>query len=227
MQQLTRDSTGLETIAALEAAPAGSTVILAWGARYFAASAAQLYLDRLGEITLVDHNADMQSAFLTNKLVTPDYIFFNQPQEWWESRLGQPVWLEGAGPGLVRLHPAPVIRDAGHHEITDHETRLHCSSGELVLEVMWNAGENPPAVDLRVFVKTFAADGNLLAQGDQLAPVYGLRPTSEWQANEQVLDFYPVSVSPDQVHHVEDGLYRAEPDGEFQNVLERELHPAC
>ncbi|MCE2490390.1 MAG: DUF2723 domain-containing protein [Anaerolineae bacterium] len=227
VRQLTSDPAGLETIAALEAAPAGSTVMLAWGPRYLAASSAQLYLDRLDEIALVDHNADMEAAFLSNNLMTPNFTFFNQPQEWWESRLGQPVWLEGAGPGLVRLRPAPVIRDAGHHGITDHDTRVHCSTPELVLEVLWNAGENPPPNDFSVFVKTFAADGKLLAQGDQFAPVYGLRPTSKWLENEQVLDFYPVKVTPDNVYRVEYGLYRSEADGNFQNVLERALQPAC
>lgn len=227
VQQLTRDPTGLETIDALEAAPAGSTLMLAWGPRYFAASAAQLYQDRLQAITLVDHNADMRAAFHANGLVTPDYTFFNQPPDWWEQRLGQAVWLDGAGPRLVRLRPAPVIVETGNLAITDLETRLHCSSGELVLEVLWNAGANPPRQDLSVFVKAFAAEGDLLAQGDQVAPVYGLRPTSKWLVNEQLRDFYPVRALPDRVQRVEYGLYRLGPGGEFENVLEKELQPEC
>ena len=227
VQQLTRDPTGLETIGQLEAAPPGSTVMLAWGPRYFAASAAQLYLGRLQEITLVDHNADMRAAFQANRLVTPDYTFFNQPPNWWEERLGQSVWLDGAGPRLVRLRPAPVIVETGNLKIVDLETRPHCSSGELVLEVLWNAGANPPRQDFSVFVKAFAVEGNLLAQGDQFAPIYGLRPTSKWLGNEQLRDFYPVRVSPDLVRRVDYGLYSVEPGGEFENVLERTLQPEC
>ncbi|MCY3906638.1 MAG: DUF2723 domain-containing protein [Anaerolineaceae bacterium] len=227
VQQLTRDPTGLETIDALEAAPPGSTVMLAWGPRYFAASAAQLYLGRLQEITLVDHNADMRAAFQANRLVTPDYTFFNQPPNWWEERLGQAVWLDGAGPRLVRLRPAPVIVETGNLKIVDLETRPHCSSGELVLEVLWNAGANPPRQDLSVFVKAFAANGEMLVQGDQIGPLYGLRPTSKWLGNEQLRDFYPVRIPPDMVRRVDYGLYRAIPGGEFENVLERTLQPEC
>ena len=227
VQQLTRDPTGLETIAALEAAPAGSTVMLAWGPRYFAASAAQLYLDRLQDIALVDHNADMRAAFHANRLITPDYSFFNQPPQWWEERLGQTVWLDGAGPRLVRLRPAPVIQEAGNPALADVESRLHCSPGALILEVLWNAGADPTPHDLSVFVKAFAADGELLAQGDQLAPVYGLRPTGAWLINEQVRDFYPLVVPADRVSRVDYGLYRARPGGGFENLLERSLRPDC
>ena len=227
VQQLTRDPTGLDTIDQLEAAPAGSTVMLAWGPRYFAASAAQLYLGRLQAITLVDHNADMRAAFHANRLITPDYTFFNQPLEWWEERLDQSVWLDGAGPRLVRLRPAPVIVETGNPEIADLETRIHCSSLELVLEVLWNAGANPPGQDLSVFVKTFAANGELLAQGDRIGPVYGLRPTSKWLINELVRDFYPVRVPPHRVRRVDYGLYRVIPNGGFENLLERSLQPEC
>ncbi|MCY4023011.1 MAG: DUF2723 domain-containing protein [Anaerolineaceae bacterium] len=227
VQQLTRDPTGLDTIDQLEAAPAGSTVMLAWGPRYFAASAAQLYLGRLQAITLVDHNADMRAAFQADRLITPDYTFFNQPPQWWQERLGQAVWLDGAGPRLVRLRPAPVIVETGNPEIADLETRIHCSSLELVLEVLWNAGANPPKQDLSVFVKAFGADGELLAQGDRIGPVYGLRPTSKWLVNEQVRDFYPVRVPPDQVWRMDFGLYRVMPNGRFENLLVRSLQPEC
>ena len=227
VQELTRDPTGLETIAALEEAPAGATVMIAWGPRYFAASAAQLYLDRLPDIVLADHNADMRAAFHANRLITPDYSFFIQPPGWWEERLGQAVWLDGAGPRLVRLRPAPVIQEDGNPGIGDVETRLHCSPGALVLEVLWHAGANPAPEDLSVFVKAFGADGNLLAQGDQLAPVYGLRPTGAWLVNEQVRDFYPVVVPADRVSRVEYGLYRVKPGGGFENVLERVLQAEC
>lgn len=227
LQELTRDPTGLETVDALEAAPAGSTVMLAWGPRFFAASSAQLYQGRLQNITLVDHNGDMRPAFHANRLITPDYTFFNQPPQWWEERLGQQVWLDGAPPGLVRIRPVPVIVEAGNSGMSDVASRLHCSPGKLVLEVVWNAGANPPLHDLSVFVKAFGSDGDLIAQGDQLAPVYGLRPTSAWLGNEQVRDFYPVIVPADRVSHVEYGLYRVKLGGGFDNVLERVLQSEC
>ena len=224
---LTSDPGGLETVETLEHAPEGSTVMLAWGPRYFAAAASQLYLQRLPHVDLVDDKADMRHAFLAGELVTIDYTFFNQPQEWWEHKLGQPVWLEAAGSRLVRIRPEPSIRPgvkSGPH-VTDAE--LHCESDGLLLEVVWNAGDNSPPEDLSVFVKAIAADGSLLAQGDQFAPVYGLQPTSGWLPHEELRDFYPVAVDPALVARLDFGLYRTSADGEFTDLTRMRLYPLC
>ena len=95
IRQLTNDPAGLETVATLEAAPHGSTVMLAWGTRYFAAAAAQLYLDRLAHISLTDHNQDLSPAFENDTLITPEYTFFNQPLAWWADKLGQDNLVTG------------------------------------------------------------------------------------------------------------------------------------
>ena len=55
----------------------------------------------------------------------------------------------------------------------------------LALEIVWHTGADAPVEDLSVYVKAFAADGSLIAQGDQFAPVYGLRQTSSWLAGER------------------------------------------
>lgn len=227
VRQLTSDPTGLETVAALEAAPPGSTVMLAWGTRYFAASAAQLYLDRLAHITLADDNGKLRQAFLDSMLITPDYTFFNQPPAWWATRLGLEVWLEAAGPRLVRILPAPIISYSDVAGPQAQDTLLHCEAERLVLELVWNAGATAPDEDLSVFVKAFADDGSLLAQGDQFAPVYGLRPTSSWLAGEQLRDFYPLAASPQQVASLEYGMYRVTPAGEFENTHAYRIDPVC
>lgn len=58
-------------------------------------------------------------------------------------------------------------------------------AAEALLEVFWHAGADAPVEDLSVYVKAFAAVGTLLAQGDQFAPVYSLRPMSSWLAGER------------------------------------------
>lgn len=224
---LTSDPGGLETVETLEPAPAGSTVMLAWGPRYFAAAASQLYLQRLPHVNLVDDKADVRHAFLAGELVSIDYTFFNQPQAWWERKLGQPVWLEAAGPRLVRIRPEPSLRpgvSSGPHVTA---TELHCESDRLLLEVVWNAGDASPQEDLSVFVKAIAADGSLLAQGDQFAPVYGLRPTSGWLPHEELRDFYPVAVDPVLVASLDFGLYRTSADGEFTDLTRMQRFPVC
>ncbi len=227
IRQLTSDPSGLETVTALEAAPPGSTVMLAWGTRYFAASAAQLYLERLDHITLTDDNGELHPAFLDGTLVTPDYTFFNQPPPWWENRLGQKVWLDAAGPRLVRIMAAPNISNSDVAGPFVQDAQLHCEDERLVLQLVWNAGATAPFEDFSVFVKAFADDGSLLAQGDQFAHVYGLRPTSSWLAGEQLRDFYPLAASPQRVASLAYGLYRVTPAGEYENVLEYRADPVC
>ena len=227
IRQLTNDPAGLETVATLEAAAPDSTVMLAWGTRYFAAAAAQLYLGQLAHINLADHKQDLIPAFHDDTLITPDYTFFNQPSAWWADKLGQAIWLQAAGPRLVHIRNAPEIIESDAAGPSAHEAQLHCRPDRLALEVVWHAGADAPVEDLSVYVKAFAADGSLIAQGDQLAPVYGLRPTSGWLAGERLRDFYPVNVKPEQVSTLAYGLYRVSADGEFENVLQYHLDPEC
>ena len=227
IRQLTNDPAGLETVATLEAAPPDSTVMLAWGTRYFAAATAQLYLGRLAHITLADHNQDLRPAFENGTLITPEYTFFNQPPAWWADKLGQAIWLQAAGPRLVHIRSAPKIVESDVAGPAAQDTRLHCQHDRLALELVWQAGAKAPDEDLSVFVKAFAADSSLIAQADQFAPVFGLRPTSSWLAGERLRDFFPLDVNPDQVSTLEYGLYRVSSAGEFENVLKYRLDPDC
>ncbi len=227
IRQLTNDPAGLETVVTLEAAPQDSTVMLAWGTRYFAAAAAQLYLGRLAHITLTDHNQDLSPAFVNDTLITPEFTFFNQPLAWWAEKLDQDIWLQAAGPRLVHIRSKPEIVESDVAGPSAHVAQLHCMPDRLALEVVWQAGAKAPDEDLSVFVKAFAADGSLLAQADQFAPVYGLRPTSSWLAGERLRDFYPLDVKPEQVSTLAYGLYRVNATGEFENVLDYFMNSIC
>lgn len=215
LYDLTHDRTGLETIEQLEAAPDGSTVMLAWGPRYFAASIGQLFLDDLQHIELVDHKDNYQPGILT-----PEYTLFNQPLSWWEARLNSPVYLQAAAPFIVQMNTAPVLADDAPDGISIAHVDLACESSRVVLDVLWQTSDVPQE-DLSVFVHGLDAAGNIIGQGDQFAPVYGWRPLTSWLAGEQIRDIYVIDA--ENIVSVRFGLYHALAEGGFENVLVDEV----
>jgi hypothetical protein len=226
IRSLTTDPSGLETIELLRAAPPDSTVMLAWGTRYFAAAIGQTLLGELDSITLIDDKADLAAVARQGRLITPEYTFYQQPPDWWQQRIGQPIYLQAAAPYLVEINLSPSIIDAPPAGITTAQEKLHCDAERVVLEVVWQTDSVPPA-DWSVFVKAFDAAGALIGQGDQFAPVYGWRPLTTWAAGEQVRDFYPVAAAPEQIARLSYGLYRALPDGSFENLAEWDAALNC
>jgi hypothetical protein len=222
----TADRTGLDTIALAESAPPGSALMLAWGPRYFAAGFAQSVLGGLEGVRLVDHRADYAAILSGGQmLVTPAYTFYNQPVSWWEAQLGAPVYLRAVEPLLVQIStqpelaglPAPAPSAAAHS--------LECRADSIILRVDWAVGEKPSR-DLSVFVHLLDGDGNILAQDDQAAPVYGWRPLTTWTAGEIVRDVYrlPRAASAARVRF---GLYYQAESGEFINEVAYELPVDC
>ena len=224
---LTTDPTGLQTIEQMEQAPPESTVMLAWGPRYFAASAGKLLMNDLAHIDLVDDKHNLAEITETATLITPEYTFFNQPVDWWRDKLGQPVYLQAAAPGFVSIRTSPVMANPPLSEgITVASETLSCEPERLILDVIWQTGDKPTR-DLSIFVKAFDSDGNLVGQGDQSAPVYGWRPLTTWVAGEQVRDIYPIEVTSDSVTEVRYGMYRTLGDGSFENVSEYVIPVNC
>ena len=227
IQELTTDTTGLATIDEIAAAPRGATVMLAWGTRYFAAASAQLHLGRLEHITLANDKSDLAVAFAADALVTPEYTFFQHPPRWWAERLGQPVHLSAAAPRLVRISPAPQLSRPATGALRAAAADTICAGGRLSLTVTWQAGARNPEEDLSVFVKAYDAAGQLIAQGDQSAPVYGWRPLTSWLTGETIVDFYPLAVAPERVAFIRYGLYRTTAAGEFEDTLAYETEAYC
>ncbi|RMG74117.1 MAG: DUF2723 domain-containing protein [Chloroflexi bacterium] len=215
LYDLTHDRTGIETIELLESAPQNSTVMLAWGPRYFAASIGQLFLNRLQHIQLVDHKGEHHSGILT-----PEYTLYNQPISWWEARLNSPVYLQAVAPFIVQINTTPTIIDDVAEGIRAASMTLTCQEDSAILDVLWQTHEAPQE-DFSVFVHGLDAEGNLVGQGDQYAPVYGWRPLTTWQAGEQIRDIYVVNAT--DITHVRFGLYRIQTTGEFENVLTYEV----
>ncbi|MBK8022050.1 MAG: DUF2723 domain-containing protein [Chloroflexi bacterium] len=228
---LTTDRTGLETIALAQHTPPGSTLMMAWGPRYFAVGFARSVLGALPGVDLVDHKADYRAILAEGSLVTPSYTFYRQPPEWWEAQIGEPIYLNAVAPDLVEIttHPdhlpstMPVAGAAGGVSVYTH--RLSCTPLDLVLEVNWIAHEKPKR-DLSVFVHLLDSDGNVMVQDDQRAPVYGWRPISSWSQGEIVRDFYSLPrLSAGKT--VRYGLYSQRDDGSFMNELVVEVPVTC
>jgi len=225
VDDLTSDTTGLETVEQVRTAPADSTVMLAWGPRYFAVSFAHDIRDDLTHLDVVDDKADYGE--IDGLLVTPEYTRFNQPLPWWEDRLGGPVYPYAVAPGMVALPTTPRIDESAPPTVTVADERLTCERDRLILDVTWRSGVVPEE-DLSVFVHALPTlDAPPVAQADSFAPVYGWRPLTTWQAGEQVRDVYALAVAPSQVAWVRYGMYRTTDGGGFENVYVYELPVVC
>jgi hypothetical protein len=228
----TRDATGLETIEVAKGAPPGSTLMIAWGARHFAVGFAKDVLGDLPDVTLVDHKADYTTR--EGALVTPEYTFYNFPVSWWEEQLRAPVFLQAIAPYLVQIDTQPeqlsdeaeplASADNGVQVLAESVT---CRESSAILNVTWYAPERPTR-DLSVFVHLLNGGGELLAQADESAPVYGWRPMTSWEAGEIVHDVYPIPLDPlTLMETIRYGLYEQLPTGEFRNLIEREVPLEC
>jgi hypothetical protein len=223
--EMTNNTTGLDTIALARNAPPGSTLMLAWGVRHHAVGFARDVLGKLPDIQLVDHKGDFAAIVAGGMLVTPEYTFYNHPVEWWEERLGTRVYLRAAAPYLVQVDTQPEITQRDVHTITALEHNVHCEADSIVLDVDWYTPMKPDR-DLSVFVHLLDADGSVIAQADQFAPVYGWRPLTSWEAGEVVHDVYPLPRLAD-AETVRFGLYQQLESGAFANTLERVTQVEC
>lgn len=226
IRDLTTDPTGLETIALVEQAPAGSAVMLDWGPRYFAVAFAHDVEGKLQGITPVDHRADFPVIVQAEQsLLTPEFTFYNRPVSWWVERLGTPVYLHAVAPRLVRISTQPEQAAVTAERIAVGSERVSCTADSIRLDVAW-IGPEPSARDYSVFVHLLDADDNILAQADQAAPVYGWRPVSGWLPGEIVRDVYAVERAAGAVS-LRYGLYYQAADGTFVNDLERRVEVVC
>jgi hypothetical protein len=226
IKDLTSNPTGVETIALARATPRGSTLMLDWGPRHFAVGFARDVLGELPYVRLVDHKVDFKVIAAQEKLVTPDFTFYNRPVSWWEEQLETPVYLSAVAPHLVEIKTlrdmSPVPLEA---PVAAIEQQIICTHDSLQLWVGWGAADQPDQ-NLSVFVHLLDESGTMIAQADQSAPVYGWRPLTTWEAGEIVRDVYPLPRL-DAGVMIRYGLYRQLETGEFQNEVEYELPVEC
>lgn len=224
---LTSDTTGLQTIAMAQHTPPGSTLMLAWGPRYFAVGFAADVLGLLPGVHLVDHKADYKALLERGALVTAAYTFYNQPVSWWETQLGAPIYLSAVAPDLIQISTEPELYDdpALATGVVETEHRIDCMRDKIILNVAWHS-DLAPKGDLSVFVHLLNTDGTMIAQDDHSAPVYGWRPLTGWLPDEVVRDVYTLPRRSDAAA-ISYGLYEQRADGSFNNVIAYTLPVEC
>ena len=222
ISDLTRDPAGLETIALAENAPAGSTFMLTWGTRYFAIGFAQDVLGKLQHIRRVDDKADLAAILAREPLVIPEFISPDRPASWFETKLKKKVYARAVAPHLIQIDLAPERLETHDARVYDPtlpiaivKQTVNCFPDSITLQVEWAALQKPSR-DLSVFVHELDADGNVIAQADTFAPVYGWRPLTTWEAGEIVRDVYPLPRAANAAN-IRFGLYERTSTGEFKN----------
>lgn len=229
IHDVTTNQDGIKTIQMLKHAPPESVVMVTWGPSHFAAGIGRDLTGELTHIELVDHKADYAHILADGKrLITPDYTFYTQPPTWWEARIGR-IYPVAVAPHLVEIKIAPDITEnppmAG---IIAQNYHVVCEDEGIHLYVTW-ATADTPTEDLSVFVHGLSSTGDLIAQGDQPAPVYLWRPLTTWVRHERVTDVYPLvhlDGSSGAIHTIRFGLYRILDTG-FENVVEYETVVDC
>jgi hypothetical protein len=225
LRDLTTNPTGLETQNLVREAPQDAVLMLDWGPRHFAAGFLRDVMGERRDLMLVTHKADFSQLIPTRTVVTPEYTFYNRPVSWWQEQTGGKVYLSAIEPQLVRIAAQPeraAVTGAGVQAL---EHTLDCTADGLNLRVAW-ASATVPTADRSVFVHLLDAVGNVIAQADESAPVYGWRPLTTWDAGEVVRDVYPLPRLPEAAT-VAFGLYTQQADGSFLNESVNEVAVIC
>jgi hypothetical protein len=227
IRELVTDPRGLDVIEIADNAPSGSVLMLPWGPAHFAVGYAVDVSGDLGDITLVDHQADYRAAAQDRRLVVPEFVRFRYPPTWWAEQLGGEVFPVAVAPGLVglRTEPERLTEIPLSIDSLSSQERVTCNGDRIQLDITWLA---PVAAtrDLSVFTHLLDADGAMLAQDDRFAPVYGWRPVTSWAPGELVHDVYTLPAHPDAVT-LRYGAYYTTPDGGFVNEFVQELAVTC
>jgi hypothetical protein len=216
-----------------------TTVIVPWGADYWALTYAQAYRDLVPGLTLVDHNADPEAIIKRgDHLLAPDLTFMIFPLDYYEERLG-PLYLATAAPGVTEISPRPIVTAADLALVqAGSEVEFDLGNGakiravetewvgenEIMLTAYWQTEDGVDA-NYNIAIHLVAQDppqsaADILDQDDRVAPVNNLYPASRWRPGEIVRDSYLVKVpegaSPAGIRL---GMYRSDPEAGFINTL--------
>ncbi len=210
-----------------------TTLTMPWGRDYWGLAYAQAYRDQLQGLNLVDHNANpIRLLERGDHLLAPLPTFVVFPLDWWADFLGSKLFLTTAAPGVVELHPDPIITPA---EIpTDiafdlengiqlrHVETEALNEQQILLTIYWEATE-PITNDYSVAVHLVAQDpplsgDDVLNQADSNHPIGGYYPTTQWRVGEIVRDHYLINIPPDSSPAaIRIGMYRSDPEAGYIN----------
>jgi hypothetical protein len=234
----TKDETGQQLIQDA-AALSGERPLVGeiWSPRFFPLAYGQLVTGELARVELVDLRSDLSG--LPDEpppliFVSRDVLYAVPPDQWGE-RYGTAVSFSSHGQRMVATRPFPVIAPiesqplaaSEEMQLVDGMAEL-LDDGTLFVQLWWQASQ-PPTRSYSVFVhvtdrEQILGPDDLMAQQDNIHPVGGFYPTTNWRSGELVQDNYHIPLPPDRtVQKVLVGLYTVEADGRFTNHLTHEL----
>jgi hypothetical protein len=233
IRSLTYNSTSASLIDAAAAIPTPCPVILShWGWDLKAYQYGQIVTGQMACARIVTLDDDLRGILRDGKsLYAASHFFYQMSQDEFRQRVGS-FRLNSAGLGMLEISrrvqtdappdlkgpPTPMGSDVtllGYH--------ITPKVGALDVTLFWKA-ETKPAGDYAVFVKLSDKDaingpGDIIAQQDSAAPVYGWYPTSQWQAGEVVREDYGLDIPPGRTPRLlAVGMYTQDASGTFHNL---------
>ncbi len=208
-----------------------------WSPRFFPLAYGQLVTGELAHVDLVDLRGDLSGL----PDAPPPLIYVSRevlyavPPDQWAERYGTAVSLSSHGQRMVAIRPSAVTNPLAPQPLAvSEEIQLVAATvdrgndGALFVELQWQASQ-PPTRNYSVFVHVtdraqILGPDDLVAQQDNIHPVGGFYPTTNWQAGELVQDNYHIPLPPERtVQKITVGLYTVAEDGRFTNHLTYEL----
>ncbi len=215
-----------------------TTIFAPWGTDYWTLAYEQQYGGRLAGLNLVDHNARPQDIIQRgNRLLVPDQTLRIFPLAYFEERIGAPLYLSSAAPGVIEISPSPIIDETAlrlNSNVMPENFDLEngalirgwqarwLNDTELQLTIYWQAArpieaEYSTAVHL-VAQDPPASEADILSQADRAHPVDGWYPVTLWREGEIVRDQYlllmPEGNAPAALRVA---MYRSDPELGFVN----------
>jgi len=212
--------------------PPNVVVMAPWGSSFFALAYAQRLEGRMAQWNIVDHRASFAelASVTTGRIYTASDTLFVFNADWWASRLGMPLRITSAGPGLIALSGQPleaspdqIIPIGDGLALVSWDVQPPDSNGQTDIILYWTA-THTPTKDYSTFVhitdqNAISTPEDLMAQSDYASPVYGWYPTSHWQPNEVVREDHLVPLPPDRTAvTIFAGMYSRDANGNFTRL---------
>lgn len=229
LSSIARADDGDREIALAQAVPRdnGQAVfMLPWGMRYSAVAFSHYVTGVNADLAIADHKADFPALLNSGHILYTDRdTFYTLPVAWWETSVGR-IYLSSPLQDLVNIRHMPIqmLNTPDSPEpvvdgIVSYGAALDCTAGSAItLHVTWGA-QTAPDRDFSVFVHLIGRDStDVLATGDESAPVYGWYPTSHWSAGEVIPDAYTLhAFDGSGATAVQFGLYEQPTPGTYIN----------
>ena len=234
VRSLTYNPDSQNLIDAAAALPAQCPMILShWGWDLKAYQYGQIVTGQLACARIVTLDDDLRVILKDGQsLYASSHFFYQMSQDEFRQRAGS-FHLNSAGLGMIEIskrvqtetpHDLRAQSTPMGSEITLLGSRItHGTGGALDVTLYWQA-ETKPSDDYSVFVKlsdqkAITHPGDIIAQQDSAAPVYGWYPTSQWQVGEVVREDYHLQPPPNkQPRSITVGMYMRLGDGTFKDL---------